>query len=135
MTLVVSDAWVQSHQDSGGGGAAGGEVRARIVSLQDAVDRLRAQTHTGWIGHQDDVTGYLSDLSGGSWPGAPAEFMDDYGADLFGADSSALRFEDPDSDTVPNVTTTRATQAVGGRPGARRDARLLRQGPRPAPTH
>src|SRR4051794_16656140 len=59
MTLVVSDTWVHNHQGSGGGGAADGEVRARISSLQDAIDRLRKETGTGWTGRQDDVTGYL----------------------------------------------------------------------------
>ena len=39
--------------------------------------------------------------------------MDDYGPDLFGVDSSTLRFAEPDTDTVPNVTTTKATQALG----------------------
>ena len=39
--------------------------------------------------------------------------MDDYGPDLFGLDSSTLRLDDPDTETVPGVTTTRATQALG----------------------
>ena len=116
VTLVVSETWIQNHQASGGGGAAAGEVRARISALQDGIDRLRDATHTGWTGRQDDVTGFLGDLSGGSWPGAPTEFMDEYGADLLGVDSSGLRFDDPDTDTVPNVATTRATQAVGDVP-------------------
>jgi Zn-dependent metalloprotease len=116
VTLVVSETWVQTHQDSSGGGAASGEVRARIAALQDGIDRLRGETHTGWTGRQDDVTGFLGDLSGGSWPGEPSAFMDDHGPTLFGVDSSSLRFEDPDTETVPNVTTTRATQAVGDVP-------------------
>jgi hypothetical protein len=125
VTLVVSQSWVHDHQgDGSSGGASGGaEVQARIASLQRAVGRLRAETHTGWIGTQDDVTGYLSDLSGGSWAGTPAAFMDDYGPDLFGVDSSVLRLAEPDSATVPGIITTNATQAVGDVPV--QDARLV----------
>ncbi len=73
VTLVVSEVWVNDHQgDPGGGGAAGGsDVQARLTTLQRAIDRLRDETGTGWVGRQDDVTGYLSELSGGSWPGTP----------------------------------------------------------------
>ena len=113
VTLVVSETWMQNHQGAGGGGAADGEVRARIASLQEAIDRLRKETHTGWTGRQDDVTGYLSEVTGGSRPGTPADFIDDYGPALFGVDSSVLRFGEPDSETVPNITTTKATQALG----------------------
>jgi hypothetical protein len=118
VTLVVSESWVANHQGgSGGGGAAGGSsVPARIGSLQRAIDALRKETHTGWTGRQDDVTGYLSELTGGSWTGAPEAFMDDYGTALFGVDTSALRLGDPDSQTVPGIVTTKATQAVGDVP-------------------
>ena len=109
VTLVVSDTWVRGHQ-------AGGEAAARIGELRDAVERLRSDTHTGWVGRQDDVTGFLAELSGGSWPGDPAAFIDEHGPALFGVDSATLRLEDPDTDTVPNVTTTRATQALGAVP-------------------
>jgi Zn-dependent metalloprotease len=109
LTLVVSDSWVRSHQ-------AGGQAAARIGALRDAVERLRSDTHTGWVGRQDDVTGFLAELSGGSWPGDPAAFIDEHGPALFGVDSATLRLEDPDTDTVPNVTTTRATQALGAVP-------------------
>jgi Zn-dependent metalloprotease len=105
VTLVVSDTWVRDHQ-------ANGEASARIGALRDDIQRLRSDTHTGWTGRQDDVTGYLAGLSGGSWPGDPTAFVDEYGAALFGVDSATLRFDDPDTETVPNVTTTRATQAL-----------------------
>ena len=104
VTLVVSETWVENHQGSGGGGAADGEVRARIASLQEAIDRLREETHTGWTGRQDDLTGYLAEISGGSRRGTPDDFMDDYGPDLFGVNSSVLRFDEPDTETVPNIT-------------------------------
>ena len=109
LTLVVSDTWVRGHQ-------AGGEAAARIGELQDAVERLRSDTHTGWVGRQDDVTGYLAELSGGSWPGNPAAFIDEHGPALFGVDATTLRLGDADTETVPNVTTTRATQALGAVP-------------------
>jgi hypothetical protein len=105
-TLVVSDTWVRSHQ-------ADGEAAARIGALREGIERLREATGTGWTGRQDDVTGFLGELSGGSWAGSPVGFVDGYGPDLFGVDSSTLRLEAPDSVTVPGVTTTRATQALG----------------------
>ncbi|QIG44569.1 hypothetical protein G5V58_18860 [Nocardioides anomalus] len=125
VTLVVSQAWVHDHQgDGSGGGASGGaEVQARLASLQREVGRLRQETRTGWVGTQDDVTGYLADLSGGSWAGTPAAFMDDYGPALFGTDSSVIRLGEPDSVTVPGIVTTSATQAVGDVPV--QDARLV----------
>ena len=118
VTLVVSETWVNDHQgDPGSGGAAGGsDVQARLTTLQKAIDGLRDETGTGWVGRQDDVTGYLSELSGGSWPGTPTAFMDGYGPDLFGVDSSVLRLGEPDTVTVPGIVTTKATQAVGDVP-------------------
>ncbi|MDX6374433.1 MAG: hypothetical protein QOD98_3421 [Nocardioidaceae bacterium] len=118
VTLVVSEIWVNDHQgDVGAGGAAGGsDVQARLTTLRRAIDRLRDETGTGWVGRQDDVTGYLSELSGGSWSGTPTAFMDGYGPDLFGVDSTVLRLGEPDSVTVPGIVTTKATQAVGDVP-------------------
>ena len=70
VTLIVSETWLQSQQGSGAGGASGaGQAQARIGQLQTAIDRLRDETRTGWVGRQDDVTGYLGELSGGAWPG------------------------------------------------------------------
>ena len=106
VTLVVSETWVR-NQDTGP------EVQARIAALERGIDRLREETHTGWTGRQDDVTGFLGELSGGSWPGRPEAFMDEHGPVLFGVDSSTLRFDDPDTETVPGITTTRAFQALG----------------------
>ncbi len=105
-TLVVSGTWVRSHHD-------GGEAAARLGTLRAGIEALRADTHTGWTGRQDDVTGFLAELSGGSWAGTPTAFVDEHGPALFGVDSATLRFDDPDTETVPHVTTTRATQALG----------------------
>src|SRR3954463_7960695 len=109
-TLIVSDTWVHDHQtgSSGGGAAGGSEVQSRLAALQKAIDGLRNDTGTGWVGRQDDVTGYLAELSGGSWPGAPTGFMDTYGQELFGIDSSVLELGQPDARTVPGITTTKA---------------------------
>jgi Zn-dependent metalloprotease len=116
-TLVVSDTWVKDHQAAGAGGAAGGsDVQARLASLQRAIDALRKETGTGWVGRQDDVTGYLAELSGGSWPGQATDFMDSHGPDLFGIDSSVLQLGQPDAQTVPGIITTRATQVLRGVP-------------------
>jgi Zn-dependent metalloprotease len=117
-TLIVSDTWVRDHQGTGGaGGAAGGsDVQARLASLQQAIDALRRETGTGWVGRQDDLTGYLAELSGGSWPGQASAFMDSYGPDLFGIDSSVLQLGQPDGQTVPGIVTTKATEVVRGVP-------------------
>ena len=114
-TLVVSEAWRA--------GASAEESVARVAALQKAIDELREETGTGWIGRQDDVTGYLADLSGGSRLGPPEEFMDAYGPALFGVDSSVLDLESPDTETVPGMVSTRAAQTVGEVPV--RDAVLL----------
>ncbi len=118
MTLIVSETWVNNHQaePSAGGAAGGSDVRARLNTLQKAIDGLRDETGTGWVGRQDDVTGYLSELSGGSWSGTPTAFMDGYGPDLFGVDSTVLRLGEPDTVTIPGIVSTRATQAVGDVP-------------------
>ena len=95
----------------------------RIRALQAAIEELRRETGTGWIGQQDDVTGYLANLSGGSWPGTPDRVHGRLRPRLFGVDSAVLRLGDPDSQTVPGMTTTRATQAIGEVPV--RDATLV----------
>ncbi len=104
--LVVSDAWVRAHQDDGA-------ATARIRSLRAAIERLRTETGTGFTGRQDDVTGYLAELTGGSWAGSPAGFLAAYGPPLLGVDQASLRLDDVDTQTVPGVTTTRAGQALG----------------------
>ena len=110
VTLVVSDTWVRSHQD-------GGEAAARIGALRDAVEGLRSDTHTGWVGRQDDVTGFLAELSGGSWHGQPGGVpRRARPGPVRRRTPPPLQLGDADTETVPNVTTTRATQALGGVP-------------------
>jgi Zn-dependent metalloprotease len=108
-TLIVSEAWMQSASEDV-------DVQGRLATLQHAITRLREETGTGWIGRQDDVTGYLGELSGGSWPGEPGDFMDSYGPELFGLASTGLTLAEPDATTVPGMVTTRATQELSGVP-------------------
>jgi Zn-dependent metalloprotease len=115
--LVVSETWVATNQGAGGDAAAGAErVRARIASLTTAINELRAETGTGWTARQDDVTGYLADLSGGSRPGTPEDFLDAYGAAMFGVDASSVQVGEADTETIPGMISHRATQVVGGVP-------------------
>jgi hypothetical protein len=114
-TLVVSTAYLP---------AEGTDTQARAADLQASIDDLRASTSSGWVGRQDDVTGYLGDLSGGRWfaePGADAAtvvrgFMDTYGTDLFGVDSTSLVLEDATEPTAAGSTSVRAVQQVGDVP-------------------
>ena len=108
-TLVVSEAWIQTAPD-------GADVRDRLAALQRAITQLREETGTGWVGRQDDVTGYLAELSGGSRTGTPRQFMDEYGDDLFGVGSSALSLGEPDTTTLPDVSIVRAEQVIGAVP-------------------
>ena len=117
--LVVSDTWMRAHQEDGA-------AATRIGALRAAIERLRDETGTGFTGRQDDVTGFLAELTGGSWAGSPTAFVDAYGPALLGVDTSTLRFDDPDTVTVPHVTTTRATQSLGAVPVL--DAQLVFSG-------
>ena len=122
VTLVVSDTWVRSHQAR----RRGAPARARRAS-RDAVDRLR----DGDPHRLDRPPGRRHRLPRralrrllarqperrSSTSTAPA---------LFGVDSATLRFDDADTETVPNVTTTRATQALGDGAGPGRLAGLHR---------
>jgi hypothetical protein len=61
-----------------------------IVNTEDGRKPIILAVSDSWVrSHQDDVTGFL------------------------GVDATTLRFDAPDTDTVPHVTTTRATQALG----------------------
>jgi Zn-dependent metalloprotease len=109
-SLVVSQTWVNTTQGTGT------DPGHRIAALQHAIDDLRKETGTGWIGRQDDATGYLAELRGGSRAGSPRQLMDDYGDALFGIGSRALRFAQPDAETVPGMVSVRARQVVGAVP-------------------
>lgn len=118
--LVASDAFVRNQ------GAT--EVRARLTDLTQGVEDLRAETATGWVGRQDDVTGYLAELSGGGYDVVGAVtgadvvtgLMTTYGEQLFGVDEGSLALGKPSTlqldESGPAVTTIRATQMLGGVP-------------------
>ena len=59
LTLIASAAYAAAHPDT--------DLQARLAGMQRAIDELRSTTGSGWVGHQDDVTGYLGELSGGRY--------------------------------------------------------------------
>jgi Zn-dependent metalloprotease len=70
--------------------------RERLGGLTAALDRLRLETRSGWVGRQDDVTGYLGELTGGAYSGpggagpdpsdVVGDFLSRFGPDLLGVD-------------------------------------------------
>lgn len=113
-TLVASAAYVRTDD----------QANDRLASLQKAIDDLRESTKSGWVGRQDDVTGYLADLSGGRFltePGDDADavitgLMDSYGQELFGVGMTDLLLGDEGASTVTGSSTIRATQQLEGVP-------------------
>jgi Thermolysin metallopeptidase, alpha-helical domain/Thermolysin metallopeptidase, catalytic domain len=110
--LVVSDAWRAT--------VTAEEFQQRVTDLQQSVDRLRSETSSGWVGRQDDVTGYLADLSGGSFrvpgpadaPSAATALLDTYGPDLFGIGGGDIAFIS--EEVVPDrPVVLRAEQRLG----------------------
>ena len=80
-TLIASATYAATHPDT--------DVSGRLANLQRAIDQLRATTGSGWVGRQDDVTGYLGELSGGRYAaeqaaelhrrhGTATAFLDEY---------------------------------------------------------
>ncbi|MCW2796580.1 MAG: Zn-dependent metalloprotease [Nocardioides sp.] len=112
--LIASPAYVRDGADG----------QARLGQLRAALDDLRSSTGSGWTGRQDDVTGYLADLSGGRYfaeggadaPTVVRSLMDVYGDALFGIGAGQLAL----ADMVPGVGagsgTIRATQELDGVP-------------------
>ena len=107
LTLTVSATFRQSDPD----GAA-----TRVQDLTDAIADLRDATSSGWVGRQDDVTGYLSELSGGRYQPADGGdekaaitgLMDEYGGDLFGVEAAELSLGRPSSPTIADVVSVKA---------------------------
>ena len=114
--LVVSDTWLQGNQ------GAESASPARIASLQGAIEDLRTATGSGWVGRQDDQTGYLAELTGGGYAegdtteGTIASLLEEYGGALFGIGSDDVALEPASAATVTGVATVRATQQVGDVP-------------------
>ncbi len=115
LTLTVSATFRQSDPD----GAA-----SRVQDLTDAIAELRDATSSGWVGRQDDVTGYLGELSGGRYQAtdggdekaAITALMDEYGDDLFGVEASELTLGQPSAPTIADVVSVRAAQELQGVP-------------------
>lgn len=110
--LTVSTSWQQMTDPA--------TFEARVDTLSGALARLRASTGSGWIGRQDDATGYLGELRGGRFevPGAePAVavegFMTAFGPDLFGIGAPDLALAPPDAPDRSGTVAIRATQRVG----------------------
>ena len=114
-TLTVSGTYRQSDPD----GAA-----QRVTELTEAISDLRDATSSGWVGRQDDLTGYLSELSGGRYRpeagGAESavinRFMDEYGGALFGVGGAELTLGRPSTPTVAHVVSVRTSQVLSGVP-------------------
>ncbi len=115
-TLIVSSAWLQSNDSE--------DAQARIAALTRSVDELREVTSSGWVGRQDDITGYLGELTGGRFFGDAAAdatsviqvLMDTYGPALFGIGASNLILGDESQPDATGSTTIRAEQAIEGVP-------------------
>lgn len=115
-SLIASTTWLQSAEDS--------DKQTRLAELQAAIDDLRAATGSGWVGTQDDVTGYLTELSGGRYfadQGADAgsvieAFLDEYGDRLFGVGYGSLEFGDEEAPDANGSSVIRAQQVLEGVP-------------------
>lgn len=115
-SLVVSTVYTQAHS---------ADSAARLSGLQDAIDRLRTETTSGWTGRQDDVTGYLTELAGGRWfpdasgatpDDAATSLLDAYGPELFGIASGDLTLGELSEPLDNDTAALRATQRVGDVP-------------------
>ncbi len=98
-------------------------AQAQLETLQRALDALRADTTSAWNGRQDDVTGYLADLSGGRFTAEADDaaaliesFLDDYGLDLFGVGYEDLELAEPSGADITGTAAVRADQVVDGVP-------------------
>ena len=118
-TLIASAAYAGANPDV--------DVAGRLSGLQQVIDELRSSTGSGWVGRQDDVTGYLGELSGGRWaaggPGASGgptetatEFLTEYGQDLFGVAAEQVAVEESGDVDTAGSTILDAAQEVAGVP-------------------
>jgi Zn-dependent metalloprotease len=114
-TLTVSASYRQSDPD---------DAYQRLSSLTEAIAELRGATSSGWVGRQDDLTGYLGELSGGRYApegggdenAAITGLMEEYGGDLFGVGPADLILGPPSAPTIADVVSVRATQELAGVP-------------------
>jgi Zn-dependent metalloprotease len=112
-SLTASQTWTQGNPD---------DAQGRLADLQTAMDELRGETGSGWTARQDDVTGFLTDLSGGRY--APEEgadlpevvtgFFESYGQQLFGIGSAELTLGEEETLPGTDLSSVRAQQAIDG---------------------
>ena len=118
-TLIASATYASTHPDT--------DVSGRLASLQRAINQLRRATGSGWVGRQDDVTGYLGELTGGRYApeGADTEgdatatataFLDEYAEDLFGVPADAVVVPTDGETDASDSLVLRAQQEVAGVP-------------------
>ena len=111
--LTVSPTWQA--------GADAGTVDDRIAELTAAIRDLRDTTGSGWVGRQDDVTGWLGELRGGRYQssdgGGPsataAAFLDQWGPDLFGVTAQGIDFTPQGAPDPSGSVVLRGLQHVG----------------------
>lgn len=99
-------------------------AQAQLATLQRALDALRAATASGWTGRQDDLTGYLADLSGGQYTASTGDgaaaiiesFLGDFGLDLFGIGYADLTVGEHSGADITGTAAVRADQVLDGVP-------------------
>ena len=115
-SLIPSAEYAASHPDT--------DLSGQLASLQRVIDQLRSSTGSGWVGRQDDVTGYLGELSGGRYAATPGSdaaatvdsFLETYATDLLGVAADQV-VVDPEGETdLSGSTVLRATQELDGVP-------------------
>jgi len=115
-TLIPSAAYASANPDV--------DVAGRLAGLQRVIDQLRSSTGSGWVGRQDDVTGYLGELSGGRYAaeaGADAGetatvFLDTFAEDLFGVPAEQVVVAADGETDAAGATVLDAAQEIAGVP-------------------
>ena len=121
-TLIASATYASTHPDT--------DLSGRLAGLQRAINRLRESSGSGWVGRQDDVTGYLGELSGGRYAPDQADsegdpddaaatataFLDEYAEDLFGVTADAVAVPTDGETDASGSMVLRAPQEIAGVP-------------------
>ena len=115
-TLIPSAAYASANPDV--------DVAGRLSDLQRVIDQLRSSTGSGWVGRQDDVTGYLGELSGGRYAaGAGADagetatvFLETFAQDLFGVPAEQVVLAEDGETDAAGATVLDAAQEIAGVP-------------------
>ncbi len=117
-TLIASNVYATNHPDV--------DVPGRLAALQRGINKLRSGTRSGWVGRQDDVTGYLGELSGGRYAPETADatdptetagaFLDEYAEDLFGVPADGVVVPTEGETDASGSLVLRATQQIAGVP-------------------